>query len=125
MRACREERGLSLEAVAKKIGSSKGHLSAVETGEGNIGFPLFFDYCNAIHTPPHKVLEQNVALAKHRDLNALVLAFIERHGFAELRWLAELSRDEAAAAMKGAHDAVDLVRLRASQRKGDPVSKRG
>ncbi len=119
MRKWRQVAELTQQEVADAIGCSKGHISGAESGTGNFSLPLFLAFCEAIDAPVSKVLEERL-LAKHKDVDRLAAALVDTIGAAEIRWLAELGKAEAKAAIHGAHDTVDLGRLRSK----NPGSKR-
>lgn len=116
MRAWREAAGLSLEAVADKIGTGKGHLSDAETGKGNLSLPLFIEFCDAIKTPSSRILGDRM-LPKNRDFERTARELRDTLGNNAINWLAELSKEEARFAVARAREAVDLYRLRHPNKK--------
>lgn len=115
MRKWRKAAGLTQLQVADKIGTVKSNISMAENGEQNLSLPLFLAYCQAIHTPTSKVLEERL-LAKNRDVDRLAAEIVERNGARDLEWLSGLSKSEYRSAMRAARDRVELERLRAMPR---------
>jgi len=114
MRKWRLVAGKTQQQVADEIGCSKAHISGAENGTGNLSLPLFLAFCEAIEAPVSKVLEERL-LSKHKDVDRLAAALVDTIGAQELRWLAQLDKTEARRAIHGAHDAVDLARLRSKR----------
>lgn len=121
MRKWRMVAGMSLETVGDAIGCSKGHLSAVENGKGNLSLPLFLAFCEKVGAPASKVLEHRL-LSKHRDVDRLAAEIVSVGGARELEWLASLDKAEFRMAIHAARDRVELERLRSQHRDDDARS---
>lgn len=127
MRIKREDAGLTLEQVARKIKTSKGHLSNAETGQGNLGLPLFIAYCKAIDTPMSEILGDGF-LAKERDFERLAYDLRKLIGTDGIAWLCSLSKQEARLALERAGEAIIARRAKSQASKpcraGAPITRR-
>ncbi len=115
MRKWREASGLSLEQVGTLIGKTKGHLSGVETGKGNMSLPVFIDFCNAVGVPACRVLEDSI-LAKHEDVDRLTADLVHKAGLEKIQWLAELDKPTLNLALTRADEAVAYSRAKEDER---------
>lgn len=63
LKAIRQKRGYTQEAVSERAGFSSQHCSGVESGTAKISLPALVRLCNALDATPDEVLMDSVAKA--------------------------------------------------------------
>ena len=69
LQTARESHKLSQSALAKEIGMSTNHISAIERGSSKGSIDTLLGYCNALHMSPDEILgyKNNMILPELHD----------------------------------------------------------
>jgi transcriptional regulator with XRE-family HTH domain len=110
MRYFRETVGLSVTDVAERLHVTKGHISATETRDGNLSFPLFLRYAKAIGVPAAKIIGEQAVTPKDLDFERLAHDAMKALGERNLKWMGSLTPKESDRAVSAARDAVKASR---------------
>lgn len=70
-RKIRESRGLSIEALACKVGLSAAEVEAIEAGKLRLGAQRLFDYCSALQVPVRVFFEWQGDTGDDSDVHTL------------------------------------------------------
>jgi transcriptional regulator with XRE-family HTH domain len=108
-------RGLTQEQLGALVGRTKGHISGIENGTGNLSLPIFLDVCQKLEVPASRLLGERLTKS-HRDLDEAVTALLEAVGLSEIRWLGGLSKSDAREAMARAHERITVIEAERQRR---------
>lgn len=105
LRLAREGYG-SVKAFSEKSGISMGMISAAENEEHNLSLPYLIKWCRTAEVSPGTILDPDID-----EFTLLVLAARANIKIADMKWLAQLPKNEAKIALNRARKEILLYRL--------------